>query len=92
LARYRREQALIALERDDYECQYCLRRLGEHVPGSKPHHVYGRGSWDSRLQYEAADKLLTLCYYHHQRCHHVAPLLKEEMKDVLEEVLDEQEV
>lgn len=91
LKRYRAEQMQIAAERDGGLCQYCLRRLNIEKAGSKPHHVYGHAAtWDelnhTHEQYERADKLLTLCYEHHQRCHHVAPLLTDEVIEVLAEV------
>ena len=94
LTEYRRQQTRIAAERDGELCQYCLRRLGVKVEGSYPHHCFGRAATWSETgdheRYERADKLLTLCYEHHQRCHHVTPLLTDAAIDVLAEVNSEQ--
>jgi len=85
LQRYRAEQSLIALERDDYTCRRC------GAEGSPPHHCYGHGNWNTREQYEHSSKLLTLCISCHSRCHWaLPPISKAEVIDILERVLEDE--
>lgn len=74
---YREEQRIKAFNRDNGYCVWCYFH-GHHLqPAVEVHHVYGRGNWDTREEYEAHTSLLCLC----RRCHgdfHDRGLIKRE--------------
>ena len=64
LARYRQEQVVQAIHRDNSQCVFCWFLLGVTTKRDEIHHVYGRGTeaGDWRERYE---NLLCTCKRHH---------------------------
>jgi len=60
LRKYRKEQRLLAIQRDAGLCQYCYRLKGKYVDAQEVHHVFGRGrkAGDWRESYKS---LLSTC-------------------------------
>ena len=74
LARHRRRQRQLALQRDAGLCQYHLRELGERIPGTEVHHVHGRGRKIGSYR-EKYTNLLCLCPVCHRKYHDGTMLL-----------------
>lgn len=64
LGQYRKQQALLAINRDNDQCVFCYFLRGKNTPRAEVHHVYSRGkkAGDWREQYTS---LLCTC----RECH-----------------------
>lgn len=81
LAKYRKQQRFKALERDDFKCMVC-RYLGlPSRDADETHHVYGRGTWNTRDIYEHHRVLLSICNEHHRDYHFIKKTTSKELME-----------
>jgi hypothetical protein len=83
---FREDQRFLALERDGGWCCWCLDKKHLLEPAVEVHHVYGRGTWNTKEKYERYECLLSLCRSCHQGFHDHGTITREQLIELLGKV------